>query len=234
MKTVIVIPTYNEKLNIKNLLNKIIKLYKSKFHIVIIDDNSPDKTNLLVKKYSKYFKFIKLIQRPRKMGIGSAHKTGIKYAYKKKFEYCITMDADGTHDPRKIKSLLSFKDKYDIVITNRFLKKNSLKDWPVFRIILTNLRHCLISFFLKLPYDSSGAFRCYNIKKIKLDDITKSKDNGYSFFWESLYLLNLKKYKIKEIPIYLPSRTIGSSKMQIYDIIHALKYLIYMYFKKKY
>ena len=84
-----------------------------------------------------------------------------------------------------------------------------------------------------MSIDSSGAFRCYNLKKIKLKDLLLAKDNGYSFFWESIYAIYKKGYSIKEIPIYLPYRTIGSSKMKFKDIIFALKYLIYISIKNK-
>jgi dolichol-phosphate mannosyltransferase len=103
MKKIIIIPTYNEKKNIKLLIKKIIKLYKSEFNILVIDDNSPDKTLDEVKILQKKYNFINYISRNKKLGIGSAHKDSIRYAYKKKFELIITMDADGTHDPVYIK-----------------------------------------------------------------------------------------------------------------------------------
>ena len=84
-----------------------------------------------------------------------------------------------------------------------------------------------------MPYDSSGAFRCYNVQNVDINDILKAKDNGYSFFWESLFILYKKKYLINEIPIVLPSRYSGSSKMKIKDISHALIYLFKIYLTKK-
>ena len=135
------------------------------------------------------------------------------------------MDADGTHDPRYIKDLLKFSNKFDLVSTNRFFNKNSLMEWPIQRRFLTKIRYYLINFLLNINYDSSGAYRCYNAKNIKLNDILSAKNNGYSFFWESLYLLNKKKYSIKEIPIHLPYRKVGSSKMTMRDIIGSLLYL---------
>ena len=233
MKKLIIIPTYNENKNIVILLNKIIKLYNSKFQILVIDDNSPDGTSKEVKKYIRNYKFIKLKIRHKKLGIGSAHKYGIKYAIKKNFNILITMDADGTHNPSYIRKFLYLIKNYDLITTNRFLNKKSLKEWPLSRVFLTNLRHYIIKFFLGMSIDSSGAFRCYNLKKIKLKDLLLAKDNGYSFFWESIYAIYKKGYSIKEIPIYLPYRTIGSSKMKFKDIFFALKYLIYISIKNK-
>ena len=139
------------------------------------------------------------------------------------------MDADGTHDPIYIKSFLKNFSKYNLITTNRFLRADSLKEWPFYRKLLTNFRHKLIKFILNIPIDSSGAFRCYNPKKIKLKDILNAKDNGYSFFWESIFILYKKKYSIFEIHIYLPYRTIGSSKMEFKDILKALFYLLIIF-----
>ena len=232
MKKIIIVPTYNERKNISKLIIKIYKLYKSNFDILIVDDNSPDKTLDEVIKLKKKYKFVKYIKRSKKLGIGSAHKMAILSSYKKKYDLIITMDSDGTHDPIYIKKMIKNMKKYDLIITNRFKKKDSLSEWPIHRKFLTKLRFYLISFLLNIPLDTSGAYRCYNTKKIKIKDILSAKDNGYSFFWESGYILFKKKYKIFEIPIKLPYRTVGSSKMKITDIISALYYLLIVTFKR--
>tara|TARA_B100001057_G_scaffold434766_1_gene464655 strand:+ start:5829 stop:6536 length:708 start_codon:yes stop_codon:yes gene_type:complete len=232
MKKLIVIPTYNEKKNISILLNQLIKRFKSSLKILIIDDNSPDGTAKEVMKYTKKYKFIKLKVRKEKLGIGSAHKFGIRYAIKNKFKILITMDSDGTHNPRYIKVFLKKINNYDLITTSRFKNKKSLKAWPLFRIILTNLRHFIIRFFLNLSIDASGAFRCYKIDNFKTKDLLGAKDNGYSFFWESIFILHKRKYLIGEIPISLPYRSIGSSKMKIKDIIFALIYILNVFINK--
>lgn len=144
------------------------------------------------------------------------------------------MDCDGTHDPIHIKKMLRLikNKKFELISTNRFLKRNSLSGWSLWRIFLTNLRHILIKNILNISFDSSGAFRCYDTKKIKLKDILKAKNNSYSFFWESMFFLS-KKYSISEIPISLPARVAGSSKMRIKDIIFALYYLFVIFIKHK-
>ena len=220
----LIIPTLNERNNITTLFKKIRNI-DQKIDILFVDDNSTDGTREEILYLKKRNKSIYFIFRPRKLGIGSAHKDGLKFAYKKKYKIIFTMDADGTHNPKYIKNLIKYSTKYDLISTNRFENKDSLIEWPVHRRFLTKIRFYLINILLNINYDSSGAYRCYNAKNIKLNDILCAKNDGYSFFWESLYLLNKKKYSIKEIPIYLPYRKVGSSKMTMRDIIGSLFYL---------
>ncbi len=226
----IIIPTLNENKNIKKLFFQIKKL-KSNFDILFIDDNSTDGTKQEIINFNKKFNNVKYIFRPKKLGIGSAHKIGLIYGYKKKYKKIITMDADGTHDPKYIKELINLSDEFDLIITNRFINPKSLKDWPLFRKILTSIRFYLINILLNFNYDSSGAYRCYNVKKIKINDILLAKDNSYSFFWESIFHLHRKNYSIKQISVNLPYRKLGSSKMKSQDIIYSLFYL-FKYFIK--
>jgi len=222
---ILIIPTLNEKNNVKNLIHKI-KKFKLKIDILFIDDNSTDGTREEIINLKKKNKSISYIFRPRKMGIGSAHKDGLIYAYKKNYKLILTMDADGTHNPKYIKNFIKLSDKFDFISTNRFIKKNSLNEWPVQRRFLTKVRYYLINILLDMNYDSSGAYRCYKASKIKLNDILLAKNDGYSFFWESLYFLNKKNYSIKEIPVNLPYRKVGNSKMTFKDIFGSLLYLL--------
>jgi dolichol-phosphate mannosyltransferase len=226
----IIIPTYNEKDNIPIVIKNIF-FYVKNFTLLFIDDNSPDGTHLVIKNYIKNKKNVKLIIRKKKLGIGSAHKQGIIWGYKKKFLKIITMDCDGTHNPKYIPIMLKKINSCDLLITSRFKKHDSLKDWPLYRRILTYLRHFILNIILNISLDSSGAYRCYDVKKINIKDILLSKNNSYSFFWESIFLLTKKKYIIKEIPVILPARSIGNSKMGIKDIFLAFNYLIRVFFK---
>ena len=198
MKVIIIIPVYNEKKNINLLFSKIRKF--NNFPILYINDNSDDGTtqeiNKLQKKYKNFFHILRI----DKSGIGSAHMDGLIWCYKKNFDLIVTMDGDGTHDTKYINKLIEKTKKNYITISNRFLKKNSLQTWPLVRILITNLRHFLISFFLGIKFDASGAFRCINKKKVNLKDLILKHDTDYSYFWKSIYMLSLK-YDIKEIPI---------------------------------
>tara|TARA_B100001057_G_scaffold476465_1_gene544475 strand:- start:271 stop:978 length:708 start_codon:yes stop_codon:yes gene_type:complete len=235
MSLLIIIPVLNEEKNISPILNQINKLRNIKKDILFIDDNSVDNTrsNILISKQK--YKNIFLLKRSFKKGIGSAHKEGIIWAYKRRYPVIITMDCDGTHDPIYIQKMLKLiqSKKYQIVSTNRFIKKNSLSGWSLWRKMLTNFRHILITKMLNMKYDSSGAYRCYDLKKVKIKDILKAKNDSYSFFWESMFFLS-KKYRISEIPIHLPNRSTGSSKMKSKDIIGAFCYLCVIFFKHRF
>ncbi len=231
-KILLVIPTLNEFGNIQKIYKKIQSVNK-KINILFIDDNSIDGSQKIIIDLKKKNKKVNYIFRKKKLGIGSAHKVGINLAIKKNYRYVCTMDCDGTHDPKHIKEMLIKIQNSDLVITNRFLKKNSLKGWDIKRILITKLRYYLVWFFLSTKFDGSGGFRLYDLKKIKLKDILESKDNNYNFFWQSTFLLEQKKYKITEIPINLPDRVIGSSKMKFKDLISGLLNLIKFFIKYK-
>ena len=232
-KLLILIPTYNERYNIKPILKKIKNNFNHNYDVLFIDDNSIDGTREYITKIKAVNKYILLINRKKKSGVGSAHKVGIKYGYKKRYKCIITMDCDGTHDPIYLKKILDLSKGCDLVITNRFQGKNSLKGWSFYRKFITTFRFLFVKFLFGSDMDTSGAYRCYNVNKIKLKDIMLSKNNSYSFFWESIFILSKKKYKIAEIPIILPGRLSGNSKMSIFDIFKALSYLIKFYLVKK-
>ena len=225
----IIIPTLNESKNVTIIFNQI-KKFQRKSDILFIDDNSTDGTQKEILSLNKKSKKVFYLFRKNKKGIGSAHKTGIKWAYKKKYRYICTMDCDGAHHPKDLNKMLKKIKNCNLVSTNRFLRKRSLFKWKAHRIFLTKTRYFFVSFMLNTKLDSSGAFRIYDTKKISLKDILFAKDNYYNFFWESLFYLE-KKYKIKEIPVTIPTRAHGRSKMNFKDIIFGLFYLIKVYSK---
>ena len=205
MKICVAIPTLNEEKNITNIFSKI-KKNKIKLDILFIDDNSKDKSQELIKELSKKFKNVNYIFRKKKVGIGSAHKEAIKYIYKNRYDLLITMDADGTHDPKYFKKMIANAKKYDYVITSRFVQSGLIEDWPLSRKLITYIRHMLVKFFLGMSLDASGAYRCFYLKKISLKDILEAKNNDYAFFWEVTYIIKKRGYSINEIPVKLKYR----------------------------
>lgn len=236
-KTLVVIPTLNEEKNIKKIAYKIILLKKYSLNVLFVDDNSLDNSQEEIVNLKKKFKNINYLFRKNKSGIGSAHKDGIKFAYKNKFNFCATIDADGTHDPVVIVKMLDIITKksnnLDIINTNRFLNNDSLADWPLVRKYITLLRYILVKVLLKTNLDSSGGLRLYNLNTIKFKDFFLSKDKNYFYLIESLFYFEKLNYKIFEFPIYLKYRNYGSSKMRISHIFVSLLKLIKLSFKNK-
>jgi len=224
-KTLLLIPTFNEVENVYPLYLEIRK-HTNRADLLFIDDNSPDGTAEKIREIIKADPNVKLLVREEKLGIGSAHLRGISYAYNKKYETLITMDADFTHNPKSIQKLINKKQDADVIVASRYLSRNGISDWNLFRKILAISGHYLTKKLLNMKYDSTGAFRLYNLKNIKKEVFGLIESDSYSFFFESLFILSLNNYKIAEVPIKLSSRTYGSSKMKIGDAWHSIKFLI--------
>jgi dolichol-phosphate mannosyltransferase len=212
----IFIATYNEVENVESLIHQIEDM-DLHFDLLFIDDNSPDGTGELLDCLSKTRTNLYIIHRPNKMGIGSAHFDGITWAYRHGYQIIVTMDCDFSHKPSYILDLLNNCDSADLVVGSRFLIEKSLEEWNLIRKFLTRLGHRFTKIFLRMPYDSTGAFRLYRLDRISETLFGKVSSKGYSFFFESLFILNLNNYKIKEVPIKLPARTYGESKMTFED-----------------
>lgn len=228
-KVLVFIPTYNEKENVSNICQKILDL-NLEVDILFLDDNSPDGTGEIIDDLAKQHSNIFVIHRKEKKGIGSAHIEGIAWAYDNDYTLFISMDCDFTHPPRYILDFIKeANNNYDVVIGSRYLNKDSLSSWNLYRKFLTTLGHFLTRLMLKMKFDATGAFRLYNLEKINPDVFKVVSSTSYSFFFESLYILFLNHYKIKEIPIDLPARTYGHSKMNMKDIFRSLSLLFQIY-----
>ena len=230
-KTLIFIPTYNEVENVGRIFLEI-KSFNLDADLLFLDDNSPDGTGEVIDKLVQQNNNVFVFHRTKKSGIGSAHQEGIAWAYEKNYNVLITMDCDFTHSPSYIFNFIQAGEKADIVVGSRYMKKHSLASWNLFRKTLTHFGHFLTVTLLEMPYDASGAFRLYNLKNIDRKLFQLIKSPGYSFFFESLFILNYNKIKIKEIPIELPSRTYGTSKMTWKDAWNSLSFLFNLYKRK--
>lgn len=226
-KTLIFIPTYNEKDNVWALFDKIIALGLES-DILFMDDNSSDGTGEILDNISSKHPNMRVIHRPKKFGIGNAHLAGIKWAYEKKYSVLITMDCDFSHPPEYIPDMLNNAAGFDVVVGSRYIFEDSLNGWNLLRKALTIMGHFMTKYLLRMQYDATGAFRLYDLDKIPEYVFDLIKSGEYSFFFESLYILDQNKFSIKEIPIKLPPRTYGSSKMRIRDVGHSLTFLFHL------
>jgi len=234
-KVLLFIPTYNEAENVK-IIYQLLKAVTlpEKFDILFLDDNSPDCTGDLIDQISKTDNTVFVIHRKKKFGIGSAHKKGIAWAYANNYHTLISMDCDLTHSPEYITSFYEAGKNKHIVIGSRYLDQNSLESWNIFRKALTNLGHFLTKHILNMPYDASGAFRLYQLNEIEKGILDLIESDSYSFFFESLFVLHVNDKNICEIPIKLPKRTYGNSKMSMNDAWTSFRFLFKLYIKKKF
>lgn len=227
----IFIPTYNERENIRSIYSQIKKL-ELKCDFLFLDDNSPDGTGKVMDEIATSDASVHVIHRAGKLGIGSAHLDGIRWAYDQGYQRLVTMDCDFTHQPEDIPRFLEQSNAFDVVVGSRFMKKESLSDWNLLRKTLTHLGHWMTKYLLAMPYDATGAFRVYRLDQIPLRSFEKVSSKGYSFFFESLYGLHLNGLSIKEIPILLPARTYGHSKMTVKDSLVSLQHLFKLFARK--
>lgn len=216
-KTLISIPTYDEAENVEPMCRQLIDLQLDA-DLLFIDDNSPDGTGKILDGLAQEFDQLTVIHRPGKEGIGAAHQTGIRFAYEQGYEQLVTLDCDFTHSPSDIPRFLEASDGYDTVVGSRHMHDDSLPGWNLMRRTLTKAAHLLTSTVLGMEYDATGAFRLYNLKTIPHRAFMKVHSLDYAFFVESLFILHKQGFKINEIPIVLPVRTYGHSKMKLTNV----------------
>jgi dolichol-phosphate mannosyltransferase len=213
MKSIIIIPTYNEKENIEKLIEEIQGLNKN-FHILIIDDNSPDGTGRIADGLAKKYSEVSVIHRSAKLGLGTAYITGFKYALANNYDFVFTMDADFSHQPRCLIDLLEKAKEYDLIIGSRYVKDGQIQNWPLHRLILSRGANFFVRLVTRVPIlDSTGGFNCYRKEVLRKMDLGTIISDGYAFQIEIKYKLWKKGFSIKEIPITFIERARGTSKI---------------------
>jgi len=228
----IFIPTYNEAENVEAIFRKIREV-GVEANILFLDDNSPDGTGVIIDRLAAENAGVFAIHRSGKLGIGSAHAAGIRWAYEHGYTLLLSMDCDFTHSPAKIHEFVAQAADHDIVIGSRYLQPRSLRGWSLLRKTLTHAGHWLTTTLLRMPYDATGAFRVYRLDRIPAAIFDLTHSDSYSFFFESLYILWLNGYSIWEIPLELPARTYGHSKMVLKDALRSVVLLGYLWCKTK-
>lgn len=222
------IPTYNEHENVEKICFQILALGID-LDILFLDDNSTDGTGVILKELAKRHPNVQVIFRAGKLGVGSAHLDGIRWAYDHGYKKLITMDCDFTHSPGYLPDFISSSNDYDIVLGSRYLLRNSLSDWNLLRKFLTHFGHFATKHLLGIKYDATGAFRVYRLDRVPRQLFDSVCSKGYSFFFESLYVLQANNFRIIELPIVLLARTYGHSKMSLGEVFHSIHKLFYFY-----
>ena len=214
--SLIIIPTYNEKENIENILRKVFSLNKD-FDILIIEDNSPDGTADIVKRLVKEFPDRLFIEeRKGKLGIGTAYIFGFKWALKRGYDYIFEMDADFSHNPEDLLRLYdTAKNKgADVVIGSRYITGVNVVNWPMGRVLMSYYASAYVRIVTRMKiHDTTAGFICYTKKVLQTIELDKIRFTGYAFQIEMKFTAWKLGFNIVEIPIIFTDRTLGSSKM---------------------
>lgn len=227
-RPLVMIPTYNERENVERMCQDILAL-RIDLDILFVDDSSPDGTGEVLDKIAMSHANVRVVHRPGKLGIGSAHYAGIKWAYDQGYKVLITMDCDYTHPPEYIPQFLSLSETHDVVIGSRYMMDASLSEWNLLRKGLTLFGHFLTQHLLGMEYDATGAYRAYRLDCITRQTFDLVHSSGYSFFFESLYIITRNRHGVAEIPIVLPARTYGHSKMSYREAVRSAMHLVHIY-----
>ena len=215
-KKVVIIPTYNEKENIEAILRKVFSL-EGDFHVLVIDDGSPDGTAAIVKGLQEEFPDrLSMIERSGKLGLGTAYLTGFKWALENGFDYIFEMDADFSHNPDDLLRLYKAcaEDGADLAIGSRYCHGVSVVDWPISRIVMSYYASVYVRMILGMKvYDTTAGFKCYTRKVLETIDLDAVQMKGYGFQIEMKYTAYKLGFKVCEVPIIFINRQLGTSKM---------------------
>ncbi len=222
--SLVIIPTFNEKENIKDIIREIFSLEKN-FDILVVDDNSPDGTGKIVKELMDKYNYtdsgkrrLYLVEREGKYGLGTAYIEGFKFAIDKGYDFIFEMDADFSHKPSDLFRLYDAcaRQGYDLAIGSRYIEGVNVVNWPMGRVLLSYCASAYVRFITGMPVrDATAGFKCYQrkvLETIKLDEI---RFIGYAFQIEMKFSAWKYGFKIKEVPIVFTDRTRGQSKMSI-------------------
>ncbi|MBN2639815.1 MAG: polyprenol monophosphomannose synthase [Bacteroidales bacterium] len=214
-KGLVIIPTYNERENIENIIRAVFAL-EEVFDVLIVEDNSPDGTAQIVKALIKLFPDrLHILEREGKQGLGTAYIAGFRWALEHNYEYVFEMDADFSHDPNDLVRLYKAAEQgADVVIGSRYITGVNVVNWPMGRVLMSYFASAYVRFVTRLEIrDTTAGFVCYKSKVLRTIDLSKIKFVGYAFQIEMKYTAVRLGFNVKEVPIIFTDRTLGESKM---------------------
>ena len=215
--SIVIIPTYNEKENIEKIIRAVFSLDKC-FHILIIDDGSPDGTAAIVRNLieTEFNERLFLIERSGKQGLGTAYITGFKWALEHKYGYVFEMDADFSHDPKDLPRLYDacHEDGYDVAIGSRYVSGVNVVNWPIGRVLMSYFASKYVRFITGFKvHDTTAGFKCYKRRVLETIPLDEIRFKGYGFQIEMKYTAYKIGFQIKEVPVIFVNRQEGVSKM---------------------
>jgi dolichol-phosphate mannosyltransferase len=235
----VIIPTYNEKENIENIIRAVFKLPEL-FHILIIEDGSPDGTAAIVMQLQKEFDGqLFMVERKGKLGLGTAYIAGFKWALAHNYDYIFEMDADFSHNPTDLPKLYRACSEQgaDVAIGSRYVSGVNVVNWPIGRVLMSYFASKYVRFVLGIKIsDTTAGFKCYRANVLKTIDLDKIKFKGYAFQVEMKFTAYKCGFKLVEVPIIFINRELGTSKMSggIFSeaFLGVIQLKIYSWFKK--
>jgi dolichol-phosphate mannosyltransferase len=231
---IVIIPTYNEKENIEKIIRTVFSL-ENNFHILIVDDGSPDGTGVIVKKLQNEFpESLHILERTEKSGLGSAYIAGFSWSIDNEYDYIFEMDADFSHNPNDLPRLYEACRKgADVAIGSRYCKGVSVINWPIGRVVMSYYASTYVRKVLGMNiFDTTAGFKCYKRKVLETIDFNRIKMRGYGFQIEMKYNAFKLGFIIEEVPIIFVDRTEGTSKMSSGIFGEAFWGVIKMRFRK--
>jgi dolichol-phosphate mannosyltransferase len=226
MKTLIIIPTYNEVDNLRPLLKELFT-YAPETDVLIVDDNSPDGTGQLADEIHNENPQVHVMHRAGKLGLGTAYIAGFKYAIEHGYDAAFEMDADFSHDPRYLPDFLNKIEQADLVIGSRYIPGGDTPNWSFSRRIISGGGNIFARFMLGLPiHDCTAGYRCYRREVLERIDLDTVESQGYAFQVEMAYRVRRQGFKIVETPIIFMDRRVGKSKMSRAIFLEALTYVV--------
>ena len=212
-KALVVVPTYNERVNLPRLVERLLALPRP-VDVLVVDDNSPDGTGKLADELAAKESTVHVLHREKKQGLGRAYIAGFKWALQHGFEFVFEMDADFSHDPDDIPKLREAAQQADCALGSRYLNGIRIINWPLNRLMLSKGAATYVRIVTGMPFtDPTGGYKCFRrraLQAINLDDV---QSNGYSFQVEMTHRLWREGYKVVEVPIIFTERREGASKM---------------------
>lgn len=214
MRAVVLVPTYNERANLAELVAKV-RQYAPGLHILIIDDNSPDGTGDLAEELSRQQPDeIFVLHRQQKEGLGKAYVDAFTQVLKKDYEYILQMDADLSHDPVHLPHFFEKIKDHDLVVGSRYLQGISVVNWDLKRLIISKLATNYVRFVTRMPFsDTTSGFQCWRREALESIGFEKAFSSGYVFLVEMKYKANRKGFRLAEVPIIFVERKSGNSKL---------------------
>lgn len=222
-RSVVIVPTYNERDNLPLLLEALLALSCS-LSVIVVDDNSPDGTGAIADTWAARGDRVRVVHRAGKLGLGTAYVAGFREAFAGDFQRILTMDADFSHDPRYLPAMIELADEFDVVIGSRYVRGGGTKNCTLKRKALS----CVANGFAKAVLglrarDCTAGFRCYRREVLESVDLASIKSNGYSFLIEMLYLVQKAGWSVGESPILFEDRIRGKSKISQAEVFRAVQ-----------